>query len=199
MKKLLVGLLVLTAVLALAVELVAPVLAGNRIEEQVREQTQEAAGVDADVGTFPVVTRLLATERVQRVTVTLEEVAHQQITFATVRYELRGLRLDRDALLRGDVRVTGMEGGEVTAEIEPGALTDALGVPVEITDGRLSAAGVDAEVGPEVQGRSLVLPTGGLPGVDLPEDLIPCQPEPSINEDRVRVSCALQDVPFILR
>lgn len=199
MKKLLVGFVVLVAVLAVAVELLAPVLAALQIEEQVRERARDAAGVEADVGTFPVVTRLLATERVRRVEVTLDEVARQELRFTAVSYELRGVRLDREALLRGDVRVTAIQGGQVTAEVAPDALTEALGVPVEVQDGLLSAAGVDADVVPEVQGRSLVLPAGGLPGIALPDDLIPCQPEATIEGDRVRITCALQDVPFILQ
>lgn len=199
MKKLLVGFVILVAVLAVVLELLAPVLAGLQIEEQVRERARDAAGVDAEVGTFPVVTRLLATQRVRRMAVTLDEVARQEVRFTAVRYELQGVRLDREALLRGDVRVTAIRGGQVTAEVTPGALTEALGVPVDVQDGLLSAAGIDAGVVPQVQGRSLVLPAGGLPGIPLPEDLIPCQAEARVEDDSVQVTCALQDVPFILQ
>lgn len=199
MKKLVIGLLVLIAVGAVGVELIAPQLAAASIEENVREQTTGVAGVSADVGRFPVVIRLLATERVQRVGVTLDEVAAQQLTFTSVRFELRGVRLDRDALRRGDVRVTGMQGGQVTATLDVEALSAAFGVPVRVEDGSLIATvgGADVEVPLALEGRTLATPAG-LSSLALP-DLVPCASvEPVVTDDRVEVSCALDGVPAFL-
>lgn len=180
MKKL-VGVVVVLAVLALGVELAAPLLAASRIEQNVRERMDGAAEVSADVGTFPLVTRLVATERLRRLELTLDEVAGQQLTVARVRFDLHGLRLDRDALLRGDVRVTGMRGGTVTAELAADVLSEALGVPV------------DAIVG---EGQSASLPVGTLP---VDDELLPCEPQASRDGDRVILTCGLTDVPALLR
>lgn len=199
MKKLLIGLVLLVALAALGVELVAPQLAASSIEDHVRAQTEGAVGVSADVGPFPVVTRLLATERVQRLGVTLDEVAAQQLTFASVRLELRGVELDRNELLNGNVRVRGMQDGQATAVLDTNALTDALGVPVRIEDGRLVAevAGTEIAVPLESQGRTLGLPSG-LPDIALP-DLVTCTDVSTVVEDdRIELSCTLQEIPSIL-
>lgn len=199
MKKLLIGLVLLVAVAAVAVELVAPQLAASSIEDHVRTQTDGVVEVSAEVGSFPVVTRLLATERVQRLAVSLEEVAAQELTFASVRLELHGVELDRDALLNGNVRVRGMRGGEATAALDANALTEALGIPVRVEDDRLfvEVAGTEVEVPLETQGRTLSLPPG-LPDIILP-DLLTCADVTTVVEDdRIQVSCTLDEVPPIL-
>lgn len=199
MKKLLIGLVVLVGVAALVVELIAPQLAASSIEDHVRTQTDDVVGVSAEVGSFPVVTRLLATGRVQRLAVALDEVAAQQLTFASVHLELHGVELDRDALLNGDVRVRGMRGGQATAVLDGNALTEALGVPVRVEDDRVfvEVAGTEVQVPLESQGRTLALPPG-LPDITLP-DLLSCTDVRTALEDgRVQLSCTLEEVPFIL-
>lgn len=197
MKKLLIGLVLLLALAALGVELIAPQLAASSIEDHVRTQTEGVVGVSADVGPFPVVTRLLATERVGRLGVTLDEVAAQQLTFTSVRLELTGVELDRNELLDGNVRVRGMQGGQATAVLDVNALTDALGVPVRVEDGRLftEVAGTEVEV-PLDEGGALSLP--GLSAIALP-DLVSCTDVTAVVEDdRVQLSCTLHDIPFVL-
>lgn len=199
MKKLFVGLVLLVVLLALAVELVAPQLAASSIEDHVRSQTEGVVGVSADVGPFPVVTRLLATERVQRLSVTLDEVAAQQLTFTSVQLELRGVELDRNELLDGNVRVRGMQGGRATAHLDGNALTEALGVPVRVEDDRLftEVAGQEIEVPLATQDGELALPAE-LPDIVLP-DLVTCTDvTTAVEDDRIELSCTLQDVPFIL-
>lgn len=199
MKKLLIGLLLVVAVLALAIELIAPRLAASSIEDHVRAQTEGAAGVSADVGTFPVVTRLLATERVRRLGVTFDELAGQQLTFASVRLELRGVQLDREALLAGDVRVRGMQGGQATATLDADALSQGVGAPVRIEGERVfvEVAGTEVEVPTVIQGRALALPAG-LPAITLP-DLVPCTDIAAAAQDgRIQLSCTLDDVPHVL-
>lgn len=199
MKKLLVGLVLLVALLALVVELVAPQLAASSIEDHVRNQTEGVVGVSAEVGPFPVVTRLLATERVQRLAVTLDEVAAQQLTFSSVRIELRGVELDRNELLDGNVRVRGMQGGQATATVDANALTEALGVPVRVEDDQLfvEVAGTEIEVPVGTEGDPLGIPAG-LSDIALP-DVVSCTDvTTAVANGRVELSCALQDVPSIL-
>lgn len=199
MKKLAIALVVLVALGGLAVELVAPRLAASSIEDHVSEQLAGVVGVSADVGTFPVVTRLLVTERVPRLGVTLDELAGQQLTFASVRFDLRGVELDRDALLGGDVRVRSIEGGQVTATVDVNALADAIGVPVQLEGGSLVAevGGSRLEIPLAVEGGALRLPAG-LPAVTVP-DVVPCAPtETVVHDDTIELSCALESVPTFL-
>ncbi|HVL98128.1 MAG TPA: LmeA family phospholipid-binding protein [Egibacteraceae bacterium] len=199
MKKVLVGLLLLLAVVALAIEVVAPQLAEARIEEHVQARTEGAVGVSADVGTFPVVTRLLATERLPRLAVTLDEVAGQQLTFTSVRFELRGVSLDRDALLAGNVRVRGMQSGHVTVTADAAALQEAIGAPVRLEGGSVIAdvAGRQVQLPLALEGGALRLP-GGLPTLALP-DVVPCTTaDTAVLDGRIELSCALEEVPLIL-
>lgn len=203
MGKLLVGFVVVVSVLALVVELLAPTLVEDRIAAHVQERTEGAVGVSADVGTFPVVTRLLATERLPHVGVTLEEVAVQQLTFASVRLGLRGVELDRGALLSGEVRVRSVEAGELTAALDADALSSSLGLPVRVEGERLLVGPAGAEIEVPLDAVEGVL---SLPGLDvaalqlLDDRFLPCATPPVIDlvEDRVVVSCSLEGVPFVL-
>lgn len=198
MKKVLFGLVVLLAVAALAVELVAPQLASARIEERVQEQTAGALDVSAQVGPFPVVTRLLATNKVPRLSVTIDEVVGQQLPVAAVRFELDGVTLDRDALLGGDVRVRDIDRGRVTAVLDPNALTDALGVPVRIEDGALvvEIAGTEQRLPLGSEGGAL---PAGLADLPLP-DIVPCAPdETATSGDRIELSCTFDVPPVFLQ
>lgn len=199
MRKLVLGLVVLLLLAVLGVELVAPRLAADAIEEHVRERTDGLVGVSAEVGTFPVVARLLATRKVSRLDVSLDEVAGQQLSFAEVRFALEGVTLDRDALLGGAVRVHDVDGGRVTAVIDVNAIAEALGVPVRLEGDTLVAevAGSRIEVPLALEGRGLRLPAG-LPPLALPE-LVPCAPtETEVREDRIELSCEVTGVPVIL-
>lgn len=200
MKKVLFGLVVLLAVAALAVELVAPQLASARIEERVQEQTAGVVGVSAHVGPFPVVSRLLATNEVARMSVTIDEIVGQQLPVAAVRFELEGVTLDRDALLSGEVRVREIDRGRVTAVLDPNVLTDALGVPVRIEDGALvvGIAGTEQRLPLALEGRALRLPAG-LPDLVLP-DILPCAPdETATSGDRIELSCTIDVPPAFLQ
>lgn len=201
MKKLLLlfVVVVLLAGLGLAVELFAPRLVADAIEDHVRDQTEEGVGVSAEVGKFPVVTRLLVTGRVPRVSVTLDEVAGQELTFASVRLQLRGVELAREALIGGDVRVRGMRSGQATAMLDANALSQALGVPVRIEDERVlvEAAGTEVAVPLDFAGDTLTLPAG-LPAVTLP-DLLSCgEVSATVRPNRIRLTCTLDGVPPIL-
>lgn len=173
MKKVLFGLVVLLAVAALVVELVAPQVASTRIEERVQAQTADVLGVSAKVGPFPVVTRLLATNKVPSLRITIDEIVGQQLPVAAVRFELEGVTLDRDALLSGEVRVRDIDRGRVTAVLDPN-VADALGV----------------------QGGAL---PAGLPDIALP-GILPCTPrETATRGDRIELSCAIDVPPAFLR
>lgn len=199
MKKLVVGIVVLLALGALIVEMIAPRLAATSIEDHVRDRTTGVLGISAEVGPFPVVTRLLATDKVPRVRITLDEVAGQGLTFVWVSFDLEGVQLDRDALLGGAVRVRGIDRGRVTAAVDVNTLAEAAGVPIRVEGGTLVAeiAGADIPLPLALEGRTLRLPPG-LPAVVLPE-VVPCAPtETAVRESRIELACTIDRTPPIL-
>lgn len=152
-------------------------IAERVIEQEVSARYRDAASVNADIGSFPLVARVLATEKVGRLTVTLERIARQTITFAEVRFELTGIVVDRSALLRGDPRVKEIDRGVVTATIDVPALE---GIP------SLGAADV------RVDGRTL---RAGPAAIEIDKELVPCSPQARVEGDRIILSCEIDEVP----
>lgn len=174
------------------------------MEERVRERTRDVAGFSADVDSFPVVTRLLVTGRIRHMTLTLDRLVRQRVTFATVRLTVEGLELDRDRLLRHqEIEVRDMETGMLTAELTDDVLSDLVGAPVELRPGQVSVilGGTAVTAQPEIRGRTLRL--GGRRAtalsVTLPEELASCNPDLVVQLGRMLLSCRLQELPSLLR
>jgi hypothetical protein len=143
----------------------------------VAELNRDAANVSASIDSFPLVSRLVFTGRVNDVTVTLEQVARARLTFAEVRFELSGIEVDRASIFQRDPRVTAIDRGTITAIIDAGVLGQAA-----------SALGLEARV----RGRTLVVGPASFP---LPSDLLPCEPEARAEGEQVIVSCTINEVP----
>lgn len=194
--------LVLAAALV-AAEIATPPFVEARIEEQVRTRTRELADVEADVDSFPLLTRTLVTGRVSRLSVDLREVLHQELRITSVRLLLHGLELDRGALLQGEARVRDIERGEVTLELSGDALTAALGVPIEVRRGAavVQRAGEALGVDLAVEGGALLLrgPAGLSLRAPLPGDLMPCAPAVEVLADRILLTCSFEGVPPLLQ
>jgi len=183
MRKLLIAAIVLGG-LWLVGEMAAVPFAERQIEQRVAERNREAATVRADIDSFPLVSRLLFTGRVNEVDVTLDRVVRRRLTFAEVRFELAGLDVDRAALIRGDARVTAIDRGTISATIDAGALSAILGRVLE-------AVGANVRV----SGRTLLV---GPASFQIPSDLMPCEPEARVEGEQVIVSCTIDEFPEAL-
>lgn len=185
MKTLLTVLVVALVGLGGAAEVMAPRLVEDRVEERAHENARGAAAVEADAGSFPFVPRLLLDAEVASLAVTLTEVAGAELQFSRITFELQGIQLDRDRLFDGEVEVTDIDTGMVTAEL---------------TDDALGAAGGIAPGEVEVDGRTLSLgPADVSPGqVVVPELLLPCEPQAETTEEGLRLSCVFHEVPQVL-
>ena len=173
-------LIVLLAVLWLLGELAVVPIAEGRIEQRVAELNRDAANVNADIDSFPLVSRLVFTGRVNEVTLTLERVARARLEFAEIRFALSGIEVDRATLLQRQPRVTAIDHGTITAVIDAGVL------------GNVASA---LRLNPRISGRNLVVGPLSFP---IPSDLVPCQPEVRVDESDVIVSCTIDEVPQVL-
>ncbi|MDP8929997.1 MAG: DUF2993 domain-containing protein [Actinomycetota bacterium] len=197
-------LVVSVVALAAGVELVAPSVVEARIEERVRERTRDVAGVSADVDSFPIVARLLTTGRIRHMTLTLDQLVRQRVTFATVRFSVEGLELDRDVLLRRqEVELRDIETGMLTAELTAAVISNLVGAPVELRPGQVSVTlgGTTVTAQPEIRDRTLRLSGRRATAlrVTLPEELATCTPDVEVQLGRMVLSCRIQELPSLLK
>jgi hypothetical protein len=201
--------LLAVAVVALllgGVDVVARSLVEGRIEDSARDNLPGTGSVDAEVRAFPFVPRLLASGSVPAVAVQAEQVPARGVQLASVEIDLRGVELNRDALVSGETEVESIDRGAVSVDLDAGSLSRALRVPVSIADGEVRAGTgrLTARVRPDV-GRdgSLTLRVGGLGPltVRLPRiRLLDCTAvRVAVVDDRLRLSCALDRVPDVVR
>lgn len=170
------GLIALVA-LWLVGEFAAVPVAERVIEQEVKTRYHDAASVEADIDSFPMVARVALTGKIGKLTITLNRIARQTVTFADVRFELSGIVVDRSATLRGDPRVKAIDKGAVTATIEAAALE---GIP--------SLTGVDVRM----NGRVL---NAGPASVVIDRELMPCPPQARVDGNRIILSCEVDEVP----
>ena len=181
--------LVLLAVVLLALELAAPPWITKQIDARVHERTHGVLTVDATLGGFPVLTRLAATGAFGPLDLDVTRISGQQVPVDELAFTLERIRLDRQALLTGDVEVTDLGPGTLTIRQElPQAALAALrtasgAVDVTVTDG----------------GLRIGLPVVGAVEVPLPKGLLPCTPQPEIGETAVTLTCAFDRAPPVLQ
>jgi hypothetical protein len=174
---------ILLAVVWLVAELAAIPVAGRLIAQRVSAQTHDIAAVHAKVGTFPIVTRLLLTGRVNNATVTLDKVVRLNLTFAQVSFQLEGVQLDKSALFgQRKARITAIQQGTVTATID-------------VQDVSRIARAFSPSRAPRVTGRTLLL---GAASFQLSSDIMPCDPDARIDGNQIVLSCTVNNVPPVL-
>lgn len=176
--KFLVAVVAIVAVLVVVAEVAAPMLVEARIEQRVAERTGEGIAVDADAGSFPFLPGVLGEGRVDRLAVTLTELGGIELPLAEVTLALEGVRLDREALTRGEAEVVDVDRGRATAVLDTGVLGSDVGAgAVDVTGGMVSVAGLQAPV---------------------PTDLVPCAPEVASGDEGTTLTCTFEEVPGLL-
>lgn len=202
----LVLLLVLAAVLVGAV--VVDAAAESRAEEEVvvaiRNGVGDVAEVEAGIDSFPFLGKLLLQERVPTLRVRLTEVGGYGLDVAELRVVAHDIRLDRDVLRRGEVRVTGVGRVRAEARIGEAAIRQAAGVDLELLAGgqaRVTVQGVTATADAEVVDGQIRFVVDPLPAITLPlpaTGLLPCQPQVEVVEDALLAWCEAERLPDIL-
>ncbi len=176
-------------VLAVGVELLAPRLVASGAEDAVRTNTDGVVEVDASASGFPFVPTLAQEGEVAGLTVTFREVADLDLSAGTLALEAEGIRLERAAMLRGDVRILNIDQGTASFVLDAEELS--------------TAGGVASDLGADVVGLvGGVLEVAGTPVADVPvgDGVLPCELELETADDReIRLSCTFTGVPETLR
>ncbi len=183
MKKLRLVVIVIVGLWLLAELAVIP-LAQGQIEKAVAQRSEGEAGVSADIDSFPMITRVLLTGQVKELSVTLDQVARQRLTFAEVTFQVSGIDVDRAAILQREVKIKSIDRGTVTATVDLGALGGILGRigsfignDVRVEDGQL-------HIGPS--------------SFPLGDDIFPCDPDGQIEGEQVILTCSTTEIPDAL-
>jgi hypothetical protein len=195
----LVLLAVIVGLLVIA-DLTARSVAEAELADRVRARVPEAERASVDIASFPFLGRLLASGNVGQLDARVSGITVRGLRFDFIAVELHGVRLDRDQLV-GDRRVVveGIERGEARAEVPQAALSDALGVPIMLEDGRASVEVLGRRVSASLAVEDGTLVVGGvglsLPGFDLVAPLLPCVPDLEILAGRVVLACDFTEIP----
>lgn len=198
-----VGILIaLLVVVGIVGEFAGPRLVESRVEERVRANTEGEVTVEADVQSSPFLPVLLTQGRINRMTVTLDELTGQRIPLA-MRYILDRVALNRQALLTGKTELRDIEGGGVTVELTERAISPAMNMTTDISpDGiTLGPASVVLEADLTTEGRTVVISNESFENLEvtLPESLLPCEePETELDDEAVRLFCDLEALPPVL-
>lgn len=202
----LVLLVVLAAVLlgAVAVDAAAESRAESEVAGAVERGVGNVGRVEAAIDSFPFLGRLLVQERVPTLRIRLSEVAGYGIRVAELVVVARDLRLDRDVLLAGDVRVTGVGTVRSEARITEAEISRATGAEVRLqSDGRarITVQGTTVTAAAEVVDGRLRFAVDPLPAITLPlptTTLLPCQPTAEVVAGALLVWCEAERLPQIL-
>jgi hypothetical protein len=178
------------AVLLLGADVATRGFVSAAISDRAQRQAPSGATVSASVGGFPFLPPLVFGGRVDRASVHVENLSAKVVVFAEVDMTLVGVELDRGELI-GDrkARITKIDRGTVRAVVTAESLSRALHVPVVMTPGRVTAAGV--VVTPTVRNQRLAI--GGL--TIPPTRYMPCVSDVSVEDGRMELSCTIHDVP----
>lgn len=195
-------LLIVLLVIGVGIELAAPPLVESRMEQRVQDNTEGVVTVNADIDSFPMITRLLATEEIRRATIDVDEIAEQDLPLAAVSLTLEDVVVDRDRLSRGDLQVRSIRTGRLRAEISEQRLSEVLDVPVQIEGGTLRVESQDRTADFDLQfsaGRvRLDIPGVGGVGGAFDTSVLPCRPEATVFDDRIVLDCTFDSVPRVL-
>ena len=197
--------LLLLAVVVAGLLVVADLGARSVVESQLADRVELAAEpqgtTSARISSFPFLARLLASGEVSRVRVATAGVTVEGLTLARLAVDLEDVTVDRDRLLsERKIVLTDLQRGTAEAEVTQEELSDRLGVPVTLEEGRarVRVAGQTVTATASVTDNRLQLSVSGfsIPALRIPKlPLVPCVADAVIVPGRVRLSCAVDEVP----
>ena len=158
-------------------------MAESQIETTAEREAPESSA-DAAIPVFPFLPPLLLAGKVDEVSVRLANVKAGAAVFERLDFDLHGVEISRRALFNDrEVELVAIDRGTVTAL-----------VPLPAAARNLPVSGLTAQV----RGRSIVVsgPRGLSVSIPMPESaLVPCEGTASLVGGKVRISCALEEIP----
>lgn len=175
--------------------------AESQLEARMRAATRELQDPKISIDSFPFLGRLLVNGSVASIRASAVNVDAGPLVLATVSIELHDVRLDRNRLItEQEVDLRSIDEGVVEADVTEASLGQALGVPVDLTPGRVTVTvrGVRVTAELTVDDNVLVISGGGVPAlrVEIPDaPLLPCASSGEVLEGRVRLRCTIDEIP----
>lgn len=201
MRKLLLVLLIAIVGLLIAADFAARVVVTNQLERNLARDVPSATSASVAIDSFPFLGRLVVSGKVATLHASVTDVDAGPLKLARATVDLQDVQIDRQALLRQRrVVLTSIGGGTATAEITQEQLSDALNVPVRLSNGKVGvrAGPLQASAKVTVRDNVIRLNTGpvSLPAIRIPKaPLLPCVANAEVLDGRIRVSCTLNQVP----
>lgn len=181
------------------VDLVTKSYVEGRVADEFRDsdrlQVEEAS---FEIDSFPFLFRLAAFAEVSAM-LHLGGIEEQGVTIDAFDLEVDGLVFDRSSAFNGDVRVNGLDRATASVALSEETITDLVGVPVSITDGAVTADGVQIQA--SLEGGELAIAGEGVGRVTVPVSLdryLPCEPDLVLGDRRVTLTCVTERLPAIV-
>lgn len=196
------ALIVLAVALLLGGDRFASGYASSEAEDAIGDYLAGVAEVEVDIDSFPFVGRLGVAGSVSRLEVRLTDVLGQAVNMASVRFDARGVELDRGALLGGDVYVTDVREVRVAARITEAEVRRLTRADVELGDGRATVTVAGARLGADVAvvDGTIRLGVAGLDlRVPLPDaGFLPCTVDARVVDGALLAHCVADELPSFI-
>ena len=196
------ALLVLAVALLLGGDRFASGYASSRAQDAIGDYLAGVAEVEVDIDSFPFVGRLGVAGSVSRLDVRLTDVLGQAVNMAAVRFDARGVELDRGALLGGDVYVTDVREVRVAARITETEVRRLTRADVQLEAGRATVTVAGARLGADVSvvDGTIRLGVAGLDlRVPLPDSgFLPCEVDARVVDGALLAHCVADELPSFI-
>ncbi len=184
----------------LVLDVVAKGVVEGRVEDEFRDNGRlQIEDASFAIDSFPFLFRLGAFGEVSA-TLELDGVQEQGLTIDRFTLDIDGLVFDRRSAFSGEVEATDLDRATASLDLSEGAITDLVGVPVDISaSGQVTAGGTTIQA--SMQGEDLVLQGEGFDAVTVPLELgryLPCSPETRVLDGLVHLSCVTEELPPIV-
>jgi hypothetical protein len=195
----------LVTVVLLAIVVAGLSVADIAIRHQVERDTahrieQRVPGSHATVviSSFPFLGRLAVSGTVPELRANVTGVSVGDLAFSDISLDVQQLRVQRSALLHGQVKVDSIREAVVHATVTQAAVDHALGVSVTLGQGTVGLDGVQAPATVSVSGNRIHVEVSPLPAFSIPIPLLavlPCVSSASIVPGRLLLTCTTTTVP----
>jgi hypothetical protein len=182
-------------------------LAEEHAQLKLSKALPQARGVKVGLDGFPFTLGVLMNGQVDGLHVTIDEVQQAGLAAQDLSLDVETISLDKDALM-DEQRLVVTDIGRATAQgfVSDDAVSKVVRVKVEFSPGKahVTVRGREIAVKASVKGREVRLSSAipGLPAMTFPlpaGDVLPCTPELELLEGKIRLSCAMDELPPTLK